>query len=203
MRFSAVVSGILFAAIAIAISSGAVAPIDAAIRSAVHGWSSPTLTQGALLASMIGGVGITIACFAASAAWFWFTGDHRAAIRLTVTMSLALALDLATKYAFHRTRPEPFFGSAPVSYSFPSGHALFAVALWPTLILETARDSRSASANILLWSGVVFLAGSIGLSRIYLGVHYPSDVAAGFIAGVFALAGARASLEYTRFARSY
>ena len=92
----------------------------------------------------------------------------------------SLALNLFAKNYFARVRPELWLSIAPeTTYSFPSGHAMGSVTL-------------GVAATLLFWNSRwrwwVFSAASIfivlvGLSRIYLGVHYPSDILAGWAAG--------------------
>lgn len=92
---------------------------------------------------------------------------------------------MAFKLSFQRPRPVPFFDTPlPSSYSFPSGHALFSFCFYGMLaaIITARLHSRSARTVIWLLAGV--LVALIGLSRIYLGVHYPSDVLAGYAAAL-------------------
>src|SRR5438046_10744078 len=91
-------------------------------------------------------------------------------------------LDEVLKFAFHRRRPSPFFGiTAPHSFNYPSGHALFSFAFFATVAaLSTARITRRW-AHAAIWFAAVAVIGLIGFSRIYLGVHYPTDVLAGYL----------------------
>ncbi|MBA2736501.1 MAG: phosphatase PAP2 family protein, partial [Pyrinomonadaceae bacterium] len=72
----------------------------------------------------------------------------------------------------------------PESYSFPSGHSLYAVCFYVGLAWLITSRLNNRPARILIWIFAVFLCLLIGLSRIYLGVHYPSDVIAGFAAAI-------------------
>jgi len=89
---------------------------------------------------------------------------------------------LSLKYAFHRHRPTPFFVSVPHTYSFPSGHSLFSFCFYGVLAGLLTRRLKSTVARVLIWICAALLISAIGLSRIYLGVHYPSDVIAGYLA---------------------
>ena len=103
---------------------------------------------------------------------------------LATTFVGALLLELLLKPAFHRARPVPFFDfPMPASFSFPSGHAMFSFCFFATLAaLLSARVTRRV-ARLAVWCIALLLSLGIGFSRIYLGVHYPSDVLAGYAAG--------------------
>jgi undecaprenyl-diphosphatase len=101
---------------------------------------------------------------------------------LAITMLGVAALNVALKFAFHRPRPVAFFGATPSSYSFPSGHALGSLCFYGILAAILAARVRGRGAKFCVWIAALFLIGMIGFSRIYLGVHYPSDVIAGYCA---------------------
>jgi undecaprenyl-diphosphatase len=101
-------------------------------------------------------------------------------------------LDQILKLCFHRPRPEAFFGLAiPATYSFPSGHALTATCFYGVLAGLLAARTRPLAGKAGLWALAATLAALIGLSRVYLGVHYPSDVLAGYAAAVVWMAAVR------------
>lgn len=154
---------------------------DQAVRNWVHQFSSPGMTRAATFASFVGS-DVLGAAFVGSLIVFAWLRWRRAAIWLTVTMAGALVLDLSLKYAFHRQRPTPFFGPLPHTYSFPSGHALFSVCFYGVLAGLLADRIESLQAKICIWFVAGLLIVSIGLSRIYLGVHYPTDVLGGYLA---------------------
>jgi membrane-associated phospholipid phosphatase len=109
----------------------------------------------------------------------------RGAIVLLVAMAGAGVLDTALKLAFRRTRPTPYFGYAlPESYSFPSGHALFAFCFFTAGAALLAPRLQHPALRVLVWTVAATLVLAIGFSRIYLGVHYPSDVLAGYTVGL-------------------
>jgi undecaprenyl-diphosphatase len=103
---------------------------------------------------------------------------------VAITMLGVAVLDVALKLAFHRPRPVAFFGATPNSYSFPSGHALGSLCFYGILAAILASLARGRGTKLCIWIAAVLLAGMIGLSRIYLGVHYPSDVIAGYCAAI-------------------
>jgi membrane-associated phospholipid phosphatase len=159
-------------------------PFDSWLRTAIHSRATPALTAlmwGATsLASGIAVAGIT----ALSLILLWRFRQRRASASLAVIMMGALVLEVSVKHAFRRPRPLPYFGvPAPHSFSFPSGHALYAVALFGALMAFCSARIRSRALRVLGWIATAILIGLVGLSRIYLGFHYPTDVIAGYLLG--------------------
>ena len=118
--------------------------------------------------------------------WVWLVkGMRTRAWWAFGTMMLAWMIGLGAKYLFQRARPlvEDPVSEAP-GYSFPSGHALNSAA-WATILvilLWPLVSSRVAHAAMVLLAVVVIAATA--LDRVYLGVHYPSDVTVGVLTGV-------------------
>lgn len=177
----AVLSLFLFAWIAENVSRDRTASFDLFVRMRVHEYASPGLTKAMIAISFLGGDGLTIAAIL-SAGMFLYFRWRRATLWLVVTILGALVLDLTLKYSFHRARPTPFFVALPRTYSFPSGHALFSFCFYGVLAGLLMGRTRSRLARVLILAAAAILVAAIGLSRIYLGVHYPSDVIAGYLA---------------------
>jgi len=158
---------------------------DDATRAAVHQFASPSLTA---IMRGLSFVGSTIALSAGTifvVIRFAMRKWKREAILFSLTMIGAGLLNITLKLAFKRPRPVPFFNlSPPETYSFPSGHSLTSAVFFGALaaILTARIKSRRVKAAIWIVSTVMFLL--IGLSRIYLGVHYTTDVIAGFAAAL-------------------
>lgn len=110
----------------------------------------------------------------------WRADTRRQALGLLFAIGGGEALVSGLKIAFQRPRPSPLF--AHLGYSFPSGHAFFAVTVYGMLTYWLTR--RVGRGGRLLWAGSVLLIVLIGLSRVCLGVHYASDVLAGFALGL-------------------
>ncbi|MFB5661557.1 phosphatase PAP2 family protein [Alteribacillus sp. HJP-4] len=87
------------------------------------------------------------------------------------------------KLSFQRNRPDLNQIIDAAGFSFPSGHAMNAISLYGMMMVLTAIYGQSKLLKISLNLILMLLILAIGFSRIYLGVHYPSDVAAGFAAG--------------------
>jgi undecaprenyl-diphosphatase len=100
------------------------------------------------------------------------------------------------KLGFRRERP--FFPdplATESTFSFPSGHSLVSLAVYGSVALLLARRVRSPGRRALLFAGTALLVLAIGFSRLYLGVHFLSDVLAGYAAGAAWLALLYAALE--------
>ncbi len=157
---------------------------DAFVRTAVHELATPGLTRLMQTFSFLGSVAaVTALCLVAIGVSLYYR-HTRAAAMLAITMAGVAALDVALKHAFHRPRPVAFFGATPSTYSFPSGHALGSLCFYGMLAAILAERTRGRGVKFCVWMTAVFLVGMIGFSRIYLGVHYPSDVMAGYCAAV-------------------
>jgi undecaprenyl-diphosphatase len=176
----AVLSLFLFAWVADDVSHDRTIKFDLAGRGQIHSWASPGLTRAMIALSFVGGDGLAIAAVVAVGIFLRFRW-RRAALWLVTTIAGAIVLSVTLKYAYHRPRPAPFFGALPHTYSFPSGHALFSFCFYGVLAGLLAHRTRSPLLRILIWISAALLVAGIGFSRIYLGVHYPSDVIAGYL----------------------
>jgi undecaprenyl-diphosphatase len=173
----------LFTWLAEEMLEGATARFDSAVRVWVHGFASPSLTKVMRFITDMGSVGL-FTVLAVAITIFVIKGWKRAAVWAALSVLGATILSVSLKYGFHRPRPVPFFGVAPHSYSFPSGHSLFSFCVYGTLAGLINARVRSLWLRIVVWTVAALLVMAIGFSRIYLGVHYPSDVLAGYLAAL-------------------
>jgi undecaprenyl-diphosphatase len=155
---------------------------DENIRNAIHSISGPALTQFMLLASFVGSFYILFPASCVTAAAFAYVKWKRALVLFLFTMIGEQILEPVLKAFYHRARPEAFFDyPLPASYSFPSGHALAALCFFGILAWLIAARLENIPLRILIWLLAALTILSIGVSRVYLGVHYPSDVIAGYL----------------------
>ena len=183
---AAVLALMFFGWLADEVFEGDTKSFDDSVRDYIHQFASPPLTAAMKFFSFIGsppvlgvlGLSVVIA--------FLILKWKRALILFLIAMAGELALVFTLKGFFRRTRPESFFDyPLPSSFSFPSGHALgsfcfFGILAW----FVTARTENKLLKGII-WIIAVSLIFAIGFSRIYLGVHFPSDVIAGYATGLF------------------
>lgn len=177
---------VFFAWLADEVLEGETQRFDTITREAVHQLASPVMTSSMRGISFLGStIFLTIATTVA-VVLFLKRRWKREAILFTITMVGASVLNITLKLAFKRQRPTPYFSLLPPeSYSFPSGHSLASCCFYGALAAILAARAPSMKAKTLLWIFGIFMFLLIGLSRIYLGVHYTTDVIAGFVAAFF------------------
>jgi membrane-associated phospholipid phosphatase len=174
---------ILFGWLAEEVMEGDTTQFDAAIRTAIHNHATPLLTSIVQGFSFLGSVGWVASFGALVGCVCIYFKRPRIAGFLAIAMIGAATLDSVLKIAFHRLRPVAYYGVSPRSYSFPSGHALGSVCFYGILAAVLSDRVTSRKQKFLIWLIAALLVAAIGFSRIYLGVHYPSDVIAGYLAG--------------------
>jgi undecaprenyl-diphosphatase len=167
---------------------------DRSVRDGVHSWATPGLTTAMRTVTWFGSVPAFLVIGSLAVWRLLSAGRRHAAMILPIALVGAELLDQILKLAFHRARPPSFFGLHEIGYSFPSGHSVSSACFYGVLAaIFTVRSSPLRRAA--LWTGAALLALAIGLSRIYLGVHYPSDVVAGYAAAIVWVAAVRAGYE--------
>jgi undecaprenyl-diphosphatase len=155
---------------------------DTAIGNVVHGWrgSMDTLMLGFTLLG--GGAAMAVLSVLVLLALVWF-GRRREAVFLLLASLGTLVISMGLKLIFHRARPE--FGyliPAPSSFSFPSGHALGSMGVTASCIVVVYALRAPRALRVLsVVLGALFAFG-VALSRVYFGVHFPSDVLGGQLA---------------------
>lgn len=155
---------------------------DEPVLRGLHALATPQLDQWVVLLTRIGYLWGTVPAAFLLVAWLVYRRRRRDAVFAALAVGGAAALMTILKSIFQRVRPTLWVPVAPeASYSFPSGHATLNSALATTVVLLLWRTRWRWPALVL---GIVWVA-AICLTRVYLGVHFPSDVTAG-TAGAFA-----------------
>ena len=104
-------------------------------------------------------------------------------LQTTLVLLLASLSNIVLKKVINRARPSLEHLVSVNTLSYPSGHSMSAMAFYGFLIFLCLRYKMTTRIRYFFVTILILLIVSIGVSRIYLGVHYPSDVAAGFIGG--------------------
>jgi undecaprenyl-diphosphatase len=172
-----------FALISLLISDHQIIHFDRTVINLVQGWESPFLTKVMKLFTFIGSTPFVIILIVGFIFFLYKVLHHRLELILLVGAIIGSAiLNQILKVIFHRTRPN-FHRLIDISgYSYPSGHAMSAFTVYVILsfLLWRHIESRWGRSTLLVFS--TFMILMIGLSRIYLGVHFPSDVIGGYLA---------------------
>ena len=112
-----------------------------------------------------------------------FTGAGRTALVVVLSVIGGTILSTGLKALFDRPRPQLFDTVHVFTASFPSGHATVSAVVYLTIGVLLAERARTWPARFLYLGGALLLTILIGISRLYLGVHYPTDVLAGWSIG--------------------
>ena len=156
--------------------------LDWYLLSYFHSFATPSLDRVMLFFTFLGSVKFYFAAFPvtlAILAWrrrWWELGG------LSFSFMGALLFNHLLKMGFHRVRPNLYF-IKETGYSFPSGHAMVTLVFYGALLFFTFQHTSSRKWRNLLAILAMFLILAIGISRVYLGVHYPSDVLGSYLAG--------------------
>jgi len=175
-----------FGLMALLMSGNQIVPFDHAIISFVQNLETPFLTKTMKFFTFVGkGDSIKVLAFITVIVLFFFF-KHRSDLLLFIVVLIGSHyLYRSLKVLFNRARPDLHRLIEIGGYSFPSGHATNAITFYGifTFILWTHIPTRWGRTLLMIFSSTMIFM--IGLSRIYLGVHYPSDVIAGYFAGGF------------------
>jgi undecaprenyl-diphosphatase len=132
----------------------------------------------------LGGTTVLTILTVATAGYALVKGRPRMAIFILLAVAGGTALSNALKLLFSRPRPDLVGHGVDVfTMSFPSGHAMLSAVTYLTLGTMLARMDASLSGRAYIMGLATFLTFVIGTSRVYLGVHYPTDVLAGWALG--------------------
>ena len=161
-------------------------------RGALQGFQdnqSSWLDTAALAVTRLGGWTAAIVLMAGLILCFVISRRRIDAMIVLISGAPVLA-GFLLKEVVGRARPDYIItGSEPSTMSFPSGHSLFAMVFGGLLIVLVGELVESARVRRTLQFGLALLILAVGASRVYLGVHWPSDVLGGYLFGGLALLG--------------
>jgi undecaprenyl-diphosphatase len=181
----ALASVMLFAWLAVSASRGVAPGFDLAGREAVHTFARPWLTPIMKAASFAGDGWVLGPAGVIIVVWLIRAARVLEGVLFAIAVAGANLVGEVMKLFFHRLRPEPWFGySLPFSYGFPSGHAFVSFCFFLCLAEVLIRNEWPLAAKLVIWSAAVLCTLAIGISRVYLGVHYPTDVLASDAAAI-------------------
>jgi undecaprenyl-diphosphatase len=159
--------------------------IDSSVLTAVAKMRRPWLTGVAVDITALGSLALVALISIVALCLFLSLGNRLAAWQLSLNTAGAGIWTAITKNAIERARPVEVTHLVQVSgFSYPSGHSLVSASLYLTMALLAARHLPTRKGRVLLFVLAIAIISLVGMSRVYLGVHYPSDVASGVLLGV-------------------
>jgi undecaprenyl-diphosphatase len=180
VRFSVTI--VALAALWLAMLNFGGGPLDRQIYEALYAGNRPVVVAFARALTALGEPTVLISASVACALWLWYAGHRHLPFALIAITSIGRGLSEIQKYWIARVRPdlEPHLVVVKTS-SFPSGHATSSMIFYLTLALALTAGTRWNRAAA---AGAVLLSLLVGLSRVMLGVHWPSDVIGGWAFGM-------------------
>lgn len=177
---------VAFAITATAIARGMIRGFDQAIIDAIQGLEAPRLTSFMQLFTAIGDTKVVMLLIVAVTA-FLLLGlrNRRQAYFFFFALIGTGVLNQTLKFIFKRARPEFHRLAEAAGYSFPSGHTMMSFSLYALFTYLLWGHIRSTAGRVILVIFAIFMFSMIAVSRIYLGVHYPSDILGGMFASAF------------------
>lgn len=162
-----------------------IAEIDRLTISAAIGLRSPTLNGMAVDFTALGSASVLTVLIVLASIVFVFQNKRAHALHLIAAALGAAPLSAVGKSFFERARPSDLMRLVEVQgYSYPSGHSLAGAAVYFTTAILLCREVKSQTQRGIILSCFSLLIILIGFSRVYLGVHYFSDIMAGTLLGV-------------------
>lgn len=159
------------------------AAFDGSIRSSIRQMHSPLWTSLFLMTTKLGST-IYLAIIG-SVAGLLFIGSRwfRPFVLFVVAMAGQAVLHNGAKFLFARPRPSAMLNYPAIeSFSFPSGHALSSLCLYASIAWLVTNRLENPAIKSVIWIATLTIVFLIGLSRVYIGIHYPTDVLAGWAA---------------------
>ncbi len=174
----------VFVVLSVLVVLGLTLPVDETVMRWLAAHRTPGRTDLLLFFTFIGN-GLVEVPLALLAAWaLWRLGRPRCAKRYVFAALSAEVVYAILKPAFQRERPRIIERLADAGwYSYPSGHAMLAPVIYGFGLLLLAKSVRHAGARRVLLAAAFVIPPMIALSRVYLGVHYPSDVVGALFLG--------------------
>jgi undecaprenyl-diphosphatase len=194
---------LIFVRITRELMEGDVAATDRAFLLTVARVRTPWLTAAAVDITALGSVTLVVLFTAFALVVLLVLRDRMAVCQLLAAATGAAILTIATKDSIERMRPEEIPRLIAVSgFSYPSGHSAATSAIYLTICMIASRHVRHSGVRAAMFPAVVAVVMMVAASRVYLGIHYLTDVVSGvslglawalLLAGCFAFARDRSS----------
>lgn len=188
--FVEIIAGIALSIVSISLFAGLTDEVleaegigfDGHLAALIHGLRQPALTAIMVGISYLGREVLLLVASLVLIGLTWMR-HRREAVLFCFALGMGIAMNFLLKFLIQRPRPTLDAIQAASWYSYPSGHAMNAFVFYATLSYLTYHFTGKRRLSIVVACVAALVIFLIGVSRVYLGVHYPSDVIAGWIAG--------------------
>ncbi len=148
-------------------------------------WGPSKMVEVARDITALGSAAVLVPVVAFIVGFLLLSRRFAAALFLAVASLGGATLNELLKTLYGRTRPDEALRLVDIdSLSFPSGHAMSSATIYLTVAVLLARLADRPREKVYVFAAALLLSFAVGFSRVYLGVHYPTDVVAGWAAGV-------------------
>jgi undecaprenyl-diphosphatase len=158
--------------------------LDSRIENLLYAFRDPAVAKFLLWVTLLARAQIVLCVVLLLVAVFLLRKQREFVLPLMVTMAGNGIFNFLGKIVIHRQRPSGVGVYTETSFSFPSGHSSVAAALYGFAIYYLWRQAATWGRRLNILFAGIFLIAAIGFSRLYLGVHYLSDVLGGYLLGV-------------------
>jgi membrane-associated phospholipid phosphatase len=157
--------------------------LDRSLLLWIHQFANPQLDGVMLFITALGDPGMVITVFISTSAWLGMKRRYSDAIRFSIVCTGGILINQVMKLFFAKPRPELWTRLiSETSFSFPSGHAVGSMVVYGFIAYILAKEFQELRQFIYATASILII--SIGFSRLYLGVHYPTDIIAGYGIGI-------------------
>lgn len=186
---SSVVFGLIFVKIADEVLEADTHFLDIIISQFIYTLRSPTLTKIMIIITDFG-AGYALAALMIFVLFLIWRHHKKEAIIFIIISTMGILINFGLKNITQRPRPVLAPLITETSYSFPSGHAMNSFVFYASLSFYFYHFTRKKTLSLIFTLCSIILVLLIGFSRVYLGVHYPSDIIGGYFIGLWWLATA-------------
>ena len=185
MKKNIIISLILLGILIVLVLSGTINSFDNLVYNFIISFKSNGLTSFMKIITLFASVKVMVGLIIISL--FTLLLKRKESIYLTITVIICALINTLLKYLFRRNRPIIINLILEKGYSFPSGHTMVSMAFYGSLILFILHSNLSNKYKYILSILLGFLIFLISISRVYLGVHYASDIIGGWLIGFILL----------------
>jgi membrane-associated phospholipid phosphatase len=188
-KAAVVISALLFILLTLLVFNGLTTAMDKKATLTAQTWETAQRNKVMLFITFLGNYQFLVPANLLLIIFFLLRKKKKIALLVFIIAITGLGLKFLLKAAFARPRPDNPIVEGIQNFSYPSGHALMSVAFYGLIILLANEITTNQFRKKILYIACTLLILLIGFSRVYLRVHYPTDVMAGYLLGIVWIAG--------------